>query len=293
MRKSNSRFIIISGIVLAGIGVLFLLIAFKPRKIEFEKYERSVFSQSGEDGILEKIFEIIKPTHRYAIEFGAGDGIKNSNVRHLITHQDWGGLLIEGDDKLADVCEDNYIKYPKVRTLQAWIYPGNIELIFEENSVPKDLDLLIIDIDSNDYYVWKAIHDFRPKVVQIEFNGTFAPPQKMVVDFYPMNYWDEESFYYGASIQSLYELGKRKGYELIYVNRFGLNLFFVDKKYFKRFGIKDNFPIKLFRPHMLGKTFTVNNKNQITHPDGLFVPGIEDDLVYSNLKIRKKFHFNR
>jgi len=137
MRKSNSRFIIISGIVLAGIGVLFLLIAFKPRKIEFEKYERSVFSQSGEDGILEKIFEIIKPTHRYAIEFGAGDGIKNSNVRHLITHQDWGGLLIEGDDKLADVCEDNYIKYPKVRTLQAWIYPGNIELIFEETASQK------------------------------------------------------------------------------------------------------------------------------------------------------------
>ena len=90
---------------------------------------------------------------------------------------------------------------------------GNIEILFEEAGVPKDLDLLVSDsdIDSNDYYVWRAIHDFRPKVVM---NAFFPPPQLMVIDYHPMNYWDG-TYYIGASIQSLYELGKKKGYELI------------------------------------------------------------------------------
>ncbi|MFP6625297.1 MAG: hypothetical protein VCC20_17605, partial [Myxococcota bacterium] len=143
--------------------------------------------------------------------------------------------------------------YPQVKTLQAWVWPGNVEILFEEAGVPKDFDLLVIDIDSNDYYVWRAIQSFRPKVVMIEINPWFPPPQLMVIDFHPMNHFDR-SDYYGASIQSLQKLGKKKGYELIHHVSDGPNILFVDKKYFPRFGIRDNSPTTLFKspgPQML------------------------------------------
>ena len=105
----------------------------------------------------------------------------------------------------------------------------------------------MIDIDSNDYYVWRAIQSFRPKVVMIEINPWFPPPQLMVIDFHPMNHFDR-SDYYGASIQSLHKLGKKKGYELIHHVSGGPNIFFVDEKYFSRFGIRDNSPTALFKP---------------------------------------------
>lgn len=215
--------------------------------VDLSAAERNVFSQSGEDGVLEKIFERIEPTSKYAVEFGASNGVKNSNVRNLIVNEDWAGLQIEGDEEKARELKKNYADYPKAQCKQAWVYPGNIELLFEEAGVPKDLDLLIIDIDSNDYYVWRAIREYRPKVVIIEINPFFPPPERMVVEFHPMNYWDK-SDYYGASLQSLYELGQKKGYELVYVNKMGNNAFFLDKPYFERLGVEDNSPASLYRP---------------------------------------------
>ena len=215
--------------------------------VDFSKYERSVFSQHGEDGVIEKIFELIEPTgdSPFVIEFGAHDGVTNSNARNLILNKGWSALLIEGDEKRAAELEKNYADYPNVTTLQAWIYPGNIEILFEENGAPREPDLMVIDIDSNDYYVWRVMHEFRPKVVMIEAHPAFHPPQLMVINFHPMNYWTKG--YSGASLQSLYNLAKKKGYELIYSMSYGPNAFFVDKKYYDRFGIEDNSPATLFQ----------------------------------------------
>jgi len=207
--------------------------------------ERQVFSQQGEDGVVEKIFEVIEPGPRFVAEFGAYDPILDSNTRNLIL-KGWSALLIEGDEGRAAKIAAAYADNPRVTTQQAWVYPGNIEILFEEAGVPHDLDLLVIDIDSNDYYVWRAIHDFRPKVVMIEMNHEFPPPMLMVVDFHPLNYWDGGS-YHGASLQSLTNLGKKKGYELLYCMSWGPNAFFVDAQYFERFGIEDNSPEALFK----------------------------------------------
>ena len=163
--------------------------------------ERKVFSQFGEDGVIERIFEIIEPGQRFVVEFGAYDAIVHSNSRNLVVNHDWSALLIEGNQGRARRIAAHYPKNPKVKTLQEWVYPGNVEILFEENDVPMNLDLLVIDIDSNDYYVWRAIHEFRPKVVLLETNIAFPPPQLMVIDFHPMNYWDND-LYVGASLQS-------------------------------------------------------------------------------------------
>jgi len=151
-----------------------------PDEVDLSKFERSVYSQGGEDGVLEKVFELIEPTSRFAIEFGCADGVTGSNVRHLITNLGWSGLLMDGDTKALEKARKAYEGFPKAKIVEAWVYPGNVETLFEKNGVPRDLDLLVIDIDSNDYYVWQAVHDYRPKVVLIEFNAGFPPPQKAV-----------------------------------------------------------------------------------------------------------------
>ncbi|MGH0031912.1 MAG: hypothetical protein ACQGVC_19150 [Myxococcota bacterium] len=233
--------------------VLFLVLPALPagaEPVDLSNHEKSVYSQAGEDGVLEKIFQLIEPGPRYAVEFGAGDGVQNSNVRHLY-EQGWSGLQIEGSPVEFAKLKKNYAELPRVTNLLAWVWPGNIEFLFEKHGVPKDLDLLVIDIDSNDYWIWKVIHEFRPKVVLIEYNAAFAPPQRAVVRYHPMNHADSTD-YYGASIQSLYELGKRKGYELVYGNRAGINLFFVDAPYYARFGLADNSPERFYRPPGFG-----------------------------------------
>lgn len=275
-------------VVFVAVGVAVIALK-RPAEVDLSSYEKSVFSQTGEDGVIEKIFRIIPPTTKFAVEFGAADGVKGSNTRNQILNHGWSSLQMEGDEELATQLAANYKDYPEVTCLQAWIYPGNIEILFEENGVPKDFDLLIIDIDSNDYYVWKAIHNYRPKVVMIEFNAAFPPPQLAVVDFHPMNYWDG-SDYFGASIQSYYELGKRKGYELIYCNKIGTNLFFVDQKYYKRFGIRDNSPENLYNPPGYG----VESGSRAPNGRG-FLPfeQSQPELSWKELKIQKKFVMNR
>jgi len=248
-----------------------------PSRIDLGSHARSVFSQFGEDGVIEKIFEIIEPTERYVIAFGAHDGITNSNARNLVLNHGWGGLLIEGNPHRAKKLHAAYAEYPGVTTLESWVFPGNIELLFEDAGAPLEPDLLVIDIDSNDYYVWRAIRDYRPKVVMIETHPQFPPPQLMVIDFHPMNYWDGDA-YVGASIQSLYELGKKKGYELIHCMA-GLspNAFFVDAQYYERFGIEDNAPEAIW-PAPLS---LAANPTAIA-PDKRF-------LVWKKIQIEKKF----
>jgi hypothetical protein len=276
-------------VVAATVGAVMLLTgcAQEPRSsapaggpIDLSTAERQVFSQFGEDGVIEKIFEIIEPTTKYVVEFGAYDGVTGSNARNLVVNHGWSSYMIEGDPARAKQMVAAYKDYPSVVTQEAWVYPGNIEILFEDAKVPKDFDLLVIDIDSNDYYVWRAIHDYRPKVVMIEAHPNFPPPELMVIDFHPMNYWDGGD-YGGASAQSMYNLAKKKGYELIYcMGGMSPNVFFVDAQYFERFGIADNSPVKLY-PKRLHKPVSRE------FPEG------KKFLTWENLKIEKKFLSNR
>jgi hypothetical protein len=272
-------------------GVLLLVVALvacggaPAERVNLREHERKVFSQFGEDGVLEKIFEIIEPTSHYCVEFGAANGVKGSNVRNLIINHGWSSFQIEGDEKRAAALAKNYADYPKVQTLSAWVWPGNIEILFEDAGVPKDLDLLVIDIDSNDYYVWRAIHDYRPKVVLIEANFFFPPPELMVIEYHPMNYWDH-SHYLGASPQSLYDLAKKKGYELVHHMSWGPNLFFVDAQYYDRFGIDDNSPAKMMGPK-------VREMVEYRKKEGA-TPNLGDPyLVWDEIRIEKKLIRNR
>ena len=145
------------------------------REIEANLYNK--YSQNGEDAIIEAIFKRIKPTHKIVVECGAADGIWFSNSRNLI-EQGWKALLIEGDDDAFERLFNRYKADDNValecRTVQA-SGPDRFDAIFAEHKLPEAFDLLVIDVDGMDYYLWNSIINFRPTVVICEYNPGCDP----------------------------------------------------------------------------------------------------------------------
>lgn len=295
MRAKIRRTVAVVTAVIAFMS--YLSVQAKPR-IDLRAAELNYFSQSGEDGVIQKLLQVIPPTSHYVVDFGCSDGVTYSNSRRLITHDGWSGLLMDGSHAAILQAKTAFAEYPKAKVVETFVYPGNVETLFEQYGVPQDLDVLSIDIDSNDYYVWKVIHDYHPKIVIIEFNSAFPPPQKKVVQFHPMNYWDGDSDYFGASIQSLYELGKKKGYELVHCSSMGINLIFVEKKYFARLGIKDNSPEAMYRWGLPGMPTIGRGPHGAGHrpwdtyeieQNGKRIKPYAGDLTWGEIRIPRKF----
>jgi hypothetical protein len=182
---------------------------------DLKSHERRVHSQGGEDGVLAQIFACIGETNRRFVEFGAWDGLKLSNTALLRTEHGWSGLLLEGDPERA-----NELVRCEIVTAE------NIESLFDRYEVPRDLDLLSIDIDGNEYWVWKALERYRPRVVVIEYNVFFGTRVSKTMPYDPEHSWDK-TVYHGASLAALRKLGREKGYSLVYTDSYAPNAFFV------------------------------------------------------------------
>jgi hypothetical protein len=192
---------------------------------DLRAFERKVYSQNGEDGILEEIFRRIGPGTKYFVEFGVETGAE-CNCARLVREGGWRGLFLEADPGLYARLAERYRPFPGVRCTRACVRSDNIEGLLAEAGVPEEFDLLSIDIDGNDYWVWQAIHRWRPRVVVIEYNAAYPPPRKWVMRENPAHVWRNNT-YYGASLASLSSLGRKKGYSLVATNSTGVNAFFV------------------------------------------------------------------
>jgi len=174
-------------------------------EIDLSKYEQQIYSQNGEDGVLRKIFEYLDVDAGFCVEFGACDGFLYSNTLQF-RKNGWLSFLIDGSYENPDI---NLYKY--------WITKDNILEIFRMHKVPIEFDLLSIDIDSNDWYVWREIGKiYHPKVVVIEYNPSCGPNSDLVIEYNPQFRWDGHSIYYGGSYLANYNLGRYLGYSLVY-----------------------------------------------------------------------------
>ena len=178
-------------------------------------YEASVYSQCGEDGVLDRIFDVIGSETRYFVEFGAWDGRHNSNTAHLRIDRGWSGLLMEGSDR----ADGELVR-------REFVDAENVNTLFARYGVPERFDLLVIDIDGNDYWVWKAIEGFTPRVVVVEYNIFFGTHLARTMPYDAKHTWDE-TIYHGASIEALRKLGNEKGYALVHADSWAPNAFFV------------------------------------------------------------------
>jgi hypothetical protein len=162
------------------------------------------------------------------VEFGVESGAE-CNCAYLAREAGWGGLFLEADAADFEKLRERYRDRPAVRCARAAVTSKNIEALLEEHWVPEDFDLLSIDIDGNDYWVWQAVRRWRPRVVAIEFNPFHLPPKKWVMKEDDAYRWNGTT-YFGASLASLTALAHQKGYELATTDSHGVNAFFVRKE---------------------------------------------------------------
>jgi hypothetical protein len=194
------------------------------------------FSQYGEEGVIRKILDTLRERDSWCVEFGAWDGVYLSVARSFILDDSYSAVLIEASPvKFQQLCA-NYKEIPRVHPICKFVgfsAADSLDDILPKTPCPEQFDFLVIDIDGNDYHVWRAFSKYRPKVVCIEFNPTIPTEVNHLQPADPR-------VHFGSSLRSIVELGKEKGYELVAV--VACNAFFVDAKYFPLFGIADNRP---------------------------------------------------
>ena len=207
-----------------------------PKNLPLTRYERKISDPCGlvEEGLLEEIFTRITPESKFCVEFGAGDGRHFSFAKNLIERHGWSALLIEADAGLSEISRAYYDGRRNIHTIRSLITAENIESLFSRAGVPAKPGFMLIDIDGNDYHVWKAIQHYTPAVVIIEYNPSYGSGEEFVVDYKPDFVWRRDD-YYGASFASLVKLAAGKGYVLIHCSSDGDNLVFVRDEFASKF----------------------------------------------------------
>src|SRR5580693_2423558 len=202
----------------------------KPRPADPKRllrYGFKTYSQSDEDGIIQEIFSRIGTGNRTFVEFGVESGIECNSVKLLV--EGWRGLWLEGSATRIMQIHKNFQAFLDERRLavnEAFVAAENINALLEQGGVTGEIDFLSIDIDNNDYWVWKAITVIQPRVVVIEYNAALRPPLSLVVPYDPERRWDGSN-YFGASLEALVRLGRDNGYRIVGCNFSGANAFFV------------------------------------------------------------------
>jgi hypothetical protein len=177
-------------------------------------------SQNGESTIIAKLLTVVEPTSRFIVEFGAGDGWSLSNAR-MFLEDGWDGVQWDSDE---------------------WVTAENVNTLFSKYEVPSDVDVVSIDIDGNDYWIWKAL-TWEPKVVCIEYNALWDHGVSMSIEYDPSNVWDR-SYGYSASLTAFMRLAEAKGYFLA-AEVDSVNLVFVRNDYLDVVPAIDHTQIKL------------------------------------------------
>src|SRR5579863_10153689 len=190
----------------------------KPRSTQPKRLLRhgfKVYSQNDEDGILEEIFRRIGVGKRRFVEFGVQTGLECNTAKLLI--EGWRGLWIEAHSQSAARIRGHFADFLSTSALcllEELVTAENINTLLSQTDFTGDIDLLSIDIDFNDYWVWKAIEVARPRVVVIEYNASLRPPLSLVVPYFPASVWSGGN-YFGASLEALVRLARDKKYRIV------------------------------------------------------------------------------
>jgi len=193
-----------------------------------------LYSQHEEDGILLYIFSLIGTTNKKSVEICAGNGIECNTANLIINHR-WIGLLCDGKEENIKEAKQFYAtnsdtKYWPPTIKKEWITKGNVNTVIEQNNFNGEIDLLSLDIDGIDYWLWKEISIISPRVVVLEFNHLWGPEKSVTVpykDDFIVDFTEYGSDYAGASLKAFVKLGRAKGYRLVGTNTIATNAFFV------------------------------------------------------------------
>lgn len=197
-----------------------------------EEVEFQVFSQRGEDGIIQYICSKIHIADKIFIELGVED-YTESNTRLLLMKDNWKGLVVDGNKKDIDFIRKDDVswKYP-LHSAHHFITRENIETIISSYLQDTNPGLLSIDIDGNDYWIWEAIVQARPAIVICEYNALWGADLPLSIPYradFQKSKAHYSDLYYGCSLAALVQLAGKKGYDFIGTNGAGINAFFIRK----------------------------------------------------------------
>lgn len=189
------------------------------------RYSLQVCSRNGEDGIIHEIFRRIGTTNGVFVEVGIGDGTENNTA--FLLSQGWTGFWIDGSNSfLRTIGKRPDLKDGCLKSRVSFVTRENIAALFADLGVPKEFDLLSLDIDQNTYYAWESLKGYLPRIVVVEYNASIPPDIEWKVHYDPNRTWDG-SHNFGASLKSFEILGHQLGYSLVGCEFTGANAFFV------------------------------------------------------------------
>jgi hypothetical protein len=208
-----------------------LTVLTRPRRsTRLTDHEFKVFSQWGEDGILQHLVAEVPIAHRTFIEFGVEDFFE-SNCRLLLMKDNWRGFVIDGSEANIARLRSSYFYWKHdLQSRAAFVTAENIDTLLASAGFDPDVGVLSIDIDGVDFWVWQAIKSVHPRIVVAEYNALFGPERIITVPYEPDFQRTRKHYsnlYYGASLAALTALAWTRGYDLVGTNSVGTNAFFV------------------------------------------------------------------
>ena len=195
-----------------------------------QQAEYKVFSQWGDDGIIQFLIDYIEIKEDTFIEFGV-ENYTEANTRFLLINNNWKGMIIDGSKENIDSVKQDkiYWRYD-LTAIHAFVTEKNINQLLKENNFIGEIGILHIDIDGNDYWIWKTISVIDPIIVIMEYNSVFGDEKTWTIpyqDDFSRNKAHYSNLYYGSSLLALCDLATEKGYSFIGSNSNGNNAYFV------------------------------------------------------------------
>lgn len=208
---------------------------------------RRLFSQNGEDGVLAAIFDRIGVGPRKFVEFGFSP--MQNNTLAFALRENAMGLYLDGSQRICTEARymQRLLRYTKAEIICAWLDRDNIDSLLAKRFGGQEIDILSVDVDGNDYWMWQAITSVNPRVVITEYNASFGPTRTVTVPYDPKfdRHQKPTTFYHGMSLAAAHKLGAQKGYALIGCDRDGVNAFFVRRDLLDR-GLREFSPEEAF-----------------------------------------------
>ncbi|MEI9956281.1 MAG: hypothetical protein WDM90_08255 [Ferruginibacter sp.] len=205
----------------------------KKDKIEsIQDVEFKVFSQWGDDGIIQYLISKLPIKNKTFVEFGV-EYYTESNTRFLLINNNWSGLVVDGSEQHINYIKADSIYWQyELHAVKAFITAENIERLIDEAGFENELGILSIDIDGNDYTVWKAIKKYNPDIVIVEYNAAFGDNNPWITPYNPAFVREKTGYkklFWGTSLMSICDLADEKGYDFIGCNLNGNNAYFIKR----------------------------------------------------------------
>jgi len=198
--------------------------------------EFKVFSQWGDDGIIQYLINYLDIDNKTFVEFGVENYLE-ANTRFLLINDNWSGLVMDGSEiNVAKIKKDEIYWKHDLIAKSAFITKDNINQLIEEEGIKGQIGLLHIDIDGNDYWVWKALEVVHPIIMIVEYNSKFGYERAITIPYKEDFVWTNAHYsnlYFGVSILALCDLAEEKGYSFIGSNSAGNNAYFVKNEFLK------------------------------------------------------------